>query len=203
MASKVDYHAMSLEALQEAHSRLCGEAHDRNAIVPEHLTVDFDTADAGAEICTELAAILGLATEPETVLDAPVVKKPKAKKGARGAPKAAEGESTVSDTTKTEGQKAVQRRQRSAKGGAAKAKKAAKKTAKKGAAKKTATKRVTGEDKTGKVVALMQRAKGVTREEVLAATGWKAISMQQVAEGRGKLVIDKSERPFKYKLIVK
>lgn len=63
---------------------------------------------------------------------------------------------------------------------------------------KSATSRA--ESKTSKVIALMQRASGVTREEVLKVTGWKAVSMQQVATNAGvKLKIDDSERPYRYR----
>ncbi len=42
--------------------------------------------------------------------------------------------------------------------------------------------------------------KGCTREEVLKATGWTAVSMQQQAKQIGAgLVVDKNSRPFRYK----
>jgi hypothetical protein len=81
-------------------------------------------------------------------------------------------------------------------------------TKSKSKAKKTTAKKTTNgksakaprENKTAKVVALLQRAGGVTREDVLAATGWKAISMQSVAEKAGlKLKVDESKRPFVYR----
>jgi hypothetical protein len=58
-----------------------------------------------------------------------------------------------------------------------------------------------GESKTAKVVAMLQRASGCTREEVLALTGWKAVSMQQVAESAGvKLKMEKVEgKPIRYR----
>jgi hypothetical protein len=83
------------------------------------------------------------------------------------------------------------------------AKPATKKVAKKVA--KPATKKVAkksngnGSNKTQQVLALMRRAKGVTREEVLKLTGWKAVSMQQLAKSTGvTLKVDDSERPFHY-----
>ena len=80
---------------------------------------------------------------------------------------------------------------------------AAKKTVKKAAAKKTGVAKKTGpraDSLTSKVVALMKRAKGVTREEILDLTGWKAVSVQQLSKSAGvKLTIDKSARPFHYK----
>jgi hypothetical protein len=51
-----------------------------------------------------------------------------------------------------------------------------------------------------KVAGMLRRPKGVTRKEVLAATGWTAVSMQQQAKAAGmKLKINKSERPFTYR----
>jgi hypothetical protein len=57
------------------------------------------------------------------------------------------------------------------------------------------------ESKTGKIVALLQRPGGVTREQVLKATGWKAISMQQIAKAGGvKLKMQKVEgKPIVYR----
>jgi len=53
--------------------------------------------------------------------------------------------------------------------------------------------------RTAQIVALMQRPGGVTREEVLAATGWTAVSMQQQAKQGGvTLKVDKSVRPYRY-----
>ncbi len=57
-------------------------------------------------------------------------------------------------------------------------------------------------NKTAKVVSLMHRATGVTREQVLKATGWTAVSMQQVAKQAGvKLRVDSKERPFTYRAV--
>jgi len=51
-----------------------------------------------------------------------------------------------------------------------------------------------------KVAGMMQRPKGCTRAEVLAATEWKAVSMQQMAAQAGvKLKIDDSGRPYRYR----
>lgn len=73
-----------------------------------------------------------------------------------------------------------------------------KSTAKKGSAKKTAPK-ARGNSKTAKVVALLKNG-GCTREQVLKLTGWKAVSMQQLAKSSGlKLKVDESQRPFRYK----
>lgn len=57
-------------------------------------------------------------------------------------------------------------------------------------------------NKTAEIVSLMKRREGVTREEVLAVTGWKAVSMQQVADLAGvKLKVYDKIRPFKYRVI--
>ncbi len=56
-------------------------------------------------------------------------------------------------------------------------------------------------NKTAKIVALLKRKDGATREQVLKACGWKAISMQQVAEkAHVKLRVDRKARPFVYKV---
>jgi len=66
--------------------------------------------------------------------------------------------------------------------------------------KKSTTKAKRGENKTAKVIAMLKRPSGVTRTEVLKVTGWKAVSMQQVATNAGvKLKIDDSERPYRYR----
>ena len=80
--------------------------------------------------------------------------------------------------------------------------------AKKSTAKKTTAAKANGksatprkESKTSQVVSLLQRASGCTREEVLELTGWKAISMQQVATKAGiKLKMEKVEgKPIRYR----
>jgi hypothetical protein len=51
-----------------------------------------------------------------------------------------------------------------------------------------------------KVAGMPQRPEGCTREDVLAATGWKAVSMQQMAAQAGlRLKIDHSARPYRYR----
>lgn len=71
------------------------------------------------------------------------------------------------------------------------------KTARKTAKKTTARRTI----KTERIVALMRRPSGVTRKEVLKATGWKAVSMQQIAEkAHVKLRVDKKVTPFKYRV---
>jgi hypothetical protein len=80
-----------------------------------------------------------------------------------------------------------------------KAKKASKTTAKKANGGTGGTVNLSKIIKSAKVIALMKRAKGVTRAEVLELTGWKAVSMQQLAKSGGvKLKIDKKEKPYRY-----
>jgi 3-methyladenine DNA glycosylase Mpg len=75
----------------------------------------------------------------------------------------------------------------------------AKKTTAKKTVKKTA-KKTNGSGKSEQVIALMRRANGVTRAEVLELTDWSAVSMQQLAKSAGvKLTVDKSERPYRYR----
>ena len=97
-----------------------------------------------------------------------------------------------------------------AKKAVAKKKKAVKKAAvKKSAVKNSKAKKNGGGSKMGekrkrngaigKIVSLLQQKRGTTREAILKATGWKAVSPKQVAEGAGlKLKTDKSERPYRY-----
>jgi len=169
----------ALQETQERHSELCAEAHKLGVIVPEELTVDFDTVEAGRAICDSIKKLLPSKPVAEVPKRAHTAKanKAKAEPAAKKAAKQ-EKESNMSATKK----KAT--------------KNVAKKSAKKAAGKKRAA---NGEHKTTKVIALMKRAKGVTREEVLALTGWKAVSMQQLAKSAGvKLKVNKDERPFHY-----
>ena len=47
-------------------------------------------------------------------------------------------------------------------------------------------------NKTAKVIALMQRASGVSRPQILEATGWKAVSPQALAAKAGlKIKLEK------------
>jgi hypothetical protein len=81
----------------------------------------------------------------------------------------------------------------------AKAKKAT--SAKKTRAAPKAVKKVNGgkSNKSAKVVAMMRRANGVTRDEILKASGWKAVSPAAVAASSGfKIKIDTSEHPYRY-----
>lgn len=50
-----------------------------------------------------------------------------------------------------------------------------------------------------KIADMLKRKDGCTREDVLAATGWTAVSMQQQAkQARLTLKVDKSRKPFRY-----
>ena len=77
--------------------------------------------------------------------------------------------------------------------------------AKKTTAKKTTAAKANGkprsESKTAQVRAMLQRASGCTREQILELTGWKAVSVQQVAEKAGlKLKMEKVEgKPIVYR----
>jgi hypothetical protein len=75
---------------------------------------------------------------------------------------------------------------------------ATKKSAKKSAAPRTAK---SGENKSAAVIAMMQRASGVTRAQVLEVTGWKAVSMQQLAKAAGvKIKLEKvAGKPIVYR----
>jgi hypothetical protein len=56
-------------------------------------------------------------------------------------------------------------------------------------------------NKSARVVAMMRSAKGVTRNEILKVTGWKAVSPAAVAATSGfKIKIDNSERPYRYSI---
>jgi hypothetical protein len=179
-----------LVTLQEEHSELYVKAQELGVTVPDDLTVDFDTVETGRAVCASLEKLI-LANAPATEEEEDRVQKveatprkskktkskPAAKKAAKPAKAtkpAAKQESAMSTSTK-------------------KAKPAKK-------AKKAVAKKSNGENKTAKVVALMKRAKGVTREEVLKLTGWKAVSMQQLATNAGvKLKVLDESRPFHYK----
>jgi hypothetical protein len=54
-------------------------------------------------------------------------------------------------------------------------------------------------NKSARIAAMLRRANGCTREEVLKETGWMAVSMQQQARAVGiKLKINKEQRPYRY-----
>jgi hypothetical protein len=54
--------------------------------------------------------------------------------------------------------------------------------------------------KAAKIAKMLRRKSGVTRDQVLKVTGWKAVSMQQMAGNAGiKLKIDSSKFPYVYR----
>jgi hypothetical protein len=202
MTKEVDYTSKSLGELQESHSRLCAEADGLDLKLPDSLTVDFDSQERGAEICKELATLIATSRADSGVAEGgdighkePGSKPAKRKKGTT--PKVAkETKSTgVSDmTTKTKTAKPAKKTAK---------KTTAKKAVKKAAAKKSGVAKKTGprgEGKTAKVIALMKRAGGVTRAEILKLTGWKAVSVQQLAKSAGVKLKVSEERPFHYKV---
>ena len=86
-----------------------------------------------------------------------------------------------------------------AKNATAKKTKTAKRVAKKAGRNSARVAKPRGDGKSAKVVEMMKKNCGVTRAQVLKATGWKAVSMQQLAKSAGvKLKVDESERPFRY-----
>lgn len=185
--------------LHEKHSALCATAHKANVGVPEDLTRDFDDVEVGRTVCASLEALLrdrGVAEDANVGHNGPTsagagdrpkrAKKPK--KAAEGEPDAEEESNMrATKTTKKTAKKATAKK--------------AKANARKPVKGKTGAKKATRESgKTAKVVALLKRAGGCTREDILKVTGWKAVSVQQVAKGAGiKLKVDESARPFKYK----
>lgn len=191
----------TVEELQVEHSRLCALASDNGVTLSDDLTAEFDTALVGRAINTGINKILvdagvdaGLAKDSEVVQDAPApkIKKTKAAK----APKKTQTDADASQennmaTTTKKAKKTV-------------AKKAAKKkVVKKGKAKvaapkkKGAAKTPRGESMTAKIVAKMKNG-GITRAEILKMTGWKAVSVQQIAGNAGVTLKVSEERPFTY-----
>ncbi len=205
MTKEVDYVSKSLGDLQEIHSRLCAEADGLGVTLPDGLTVDFDSQERGVEICRELASMIAASRANSGVAEGsdighkgsgskPAKKRASAKtKGA--APKSATKETSTGVSPMTAKTKTAKKP----------VKKAVKKTAKKAAAAKNGVAKKTRKpregNKTADVIALLKRAKGATRAEILELTGWKAVSVQQLATSAGvKLQVDESERPFKYKV---
>lgn len=183
-----------LQELHERHSELCATAHQRGIAVPENLTKDFDTAEVGRAVCSGIEALLrenGIAEDAgsEHTDPAPSTKPKRAKSKKKAAAPAAAPQQEEEKTMTTKSKKT-------------KAKKASKKSAKTNARKAVGKKAVTkrGDSKSAKVGALLKRAGGCTRGDILKATGWKAVSVQQIAKGLGvKLKVDESARPFRYK----
>jgi hypothetical protein len=199
----------TLEQLQEEHSTLCAQTADLGLRVPQDLTIDFDSAEVGSTVVSNLEALIrkyragldqsdGLAdaSEGEHSADDDVTPRPsraRANKKARSSTKVADdaqpaGESTVANTAK----KAKVAKNKTAK-------KVAKKAGKKAGRNTARVARPRGDGKSAKVVEMMRKNGGVTREQVLRATGWKAVSMQALAKAAGvKLKVNEKERPFRY-----
>jgi hypothetical protein len=167
--------------LQVKHNELCAKAHGLGIAIPDELASEFDTEATGAFICGSLEKLIRAvdtadsttASDDGQATTAPKVKsKRKSAAPRKAAPKQEPKVMTATATKKKPAPKA----------------------------KKAGAKKPTGENKTAQVMALMKRAKGVTREEVLELTGWKAVSMQQLARSAGvKMKVDESVRPFHYK----
>lgn len=179
---------MTLEQLQDQHSKLCAMAHEKGIEVAEELTVDFTTTLEGKAICAVLSKALGIAEDSEEAHSEPAKpKKARAKKPVVEV--TAEQESDVVVAKKTKAKKAPAKK-------AVAKKKVVAKTAKK--AVKGATKKVSSDGKTAWVIAKLKNG-GVTRAEILAHTKWKAVSVQQVAKGAGLKLKVSEDRPFKYR----
>ncbi len=194
----------TVEELQVEHSRLCALAADNKIALSDDLTAEFDTALVGRAINTGINKILvdagvdaGVAKDHEVVQAAPAPKKKKAK--------AARDEKTKTQTDADASQEKNMTATKTKKAKKSVAKKAAKKkVVKKAAAKKSGTKKGAkkkggprADSMTSKIVAKMKNG-GITRAEVLKMTGWKAVSMQQLAGNAGVTLKVSEERPFTY-----
>lgn len=164
-----------IESLHESQSALCAKAAANGIVVSEELLADFDTAEEGRAIVARLEGVVADTSGGVEVTDKPKAKKKAVKRATVKKTAAQQQESTVSKPAK-------------------------KVKAKKAVAKKTAKKaKRTGSTISAQVIAMLKRKGGATREQILKVTGWKAISVQQVAAGQGvKLKINKDERPFHY-----
>lgn len=199
----------TLEEWQIEHSELCALAADLGIKVPEDLTVDFDTALVGQAVCTSLTKLVGAkktdagvaegadeghteADTTEATTEAAKPAKAKKTKPKSAAPTQQETEPMAKTAKKTAAKKPA----KAAKKAKAPAKKAgAKKTAKKGTGKKTGPR---ADTMTSKIVAKLKNG-GITRAEILKMTGWKAVSVQQLAKGAGLTLKISEERPFVYR----
>lgn len=176
----------TLQQLQEEHSALCARAIDLKIKVPEDLTVDFDTVEGGNNVVNQLQKLIDnvLAKDSGSEHSAPVrkAKKATAKKAsvkpAAGAAKQQEKTKMAKTVKKTTAKKAP-----------------AKKAAKKGAVKKARS----GNTKVSKVIAGLKSKAGITRAQILKMTGWKAVSVQQLATAAGLKLKVSDERPFVYR----
>lgn len=203
----------TIEELQVEHSRLCALAADNGVALPEELTAEFEDVEAGGnavagigKLLTEAGVDHALAkdSEVEQGAAAPKTKKAKAAKAEKKtkpatdvaqAAEAAEKETeTMAKTAKkTKAKKAPAKK--STKKTTAKKAVAGKKGGVKGAKKKSTGPRA--DSMTSKIIAKMKNG-GITREQVLKMTGWKAVSMQQLAGNAGVTLKKSEERPFTY-----
>lgn len=196
----------TVEELQVEHSRLCALAADNGVALSDDLTAEFDTALVGRAINASINKQLvdnsidaGLAKDPEQEQAAPAPKKKKTK--------AAKAETTQTDagasqenepmatTTKKTATKTKVKKTPAMYAWVTKKSAAKKAGAKKGAAKKKTGPRA--DSMTSKIIAKLKNG-GITRAEVLKMTGWKAVSMQQLAGNAGVTLKKSEERPFKY-----
>jgi hypothetical protein len=165
----------AVTALQVKHNELCAKAHGLGIAIPDDLAIEFESEATGEFICASLEKLIRAADTADGTTaqdDGQATTAPKVKSKSKTKAKQESVEMTVVATT---------------------TKKPAAKKAKKAGAKKV-------DNKTAQIIALMKRAKGVTRVEVLKVTGWKAISMQAIARSHGiKMKVDESSRPFHYK----
>ncbi len=196
----------TLQKLHERYSELYARAHQLDLMIPNDLTVDFETVEVGRTVCASLTELLrfhevpeeetsddvaGAASEEET---APKVVTRKASRK-KATPKVEAQPASITEA-KQEKDKTMPNTKK-----ASVAKKASRSTARKAVgkvSKKVVTKKKTG-DKIGKILALLKH--GATRPQILKLTGWKAVSVQDIANRAGlNLKVDSKERPFKYKV---
>ena len=55
------------------------------------------------------------------------------------------------------------------------------------------------QNKSAKVITMLRRKGGVTRDQILKATGWKAVSPQAIARGL-QVIVDIEQRPYRYRI---
>lgn len=186
-----------MQKLHEKHTQLCARAHELGIELPEDLTAEFESEETGRAVCSNIEALIraapnnsGVAEGGEVVHNPDASKTPRAKKPKANKPTvqsdggATDEDSTMRKSTKTK--KTVAKKT---------AKKSAKANARKPAGKKVAAK-PRGDSKTQKVGVLLKRAGGCTRADILKATGWPAVSVQQMAKTCG-LKLRKEKEPGK------
>lgn len=209
----------TVEELQIEHSRLCALAADNGVTLSDDLTAEFDTALVGQAINASIKKLLldngidaRVAVDPEEAQSAPAPKTKRPKKVKATTTQTDAGASQENEPMATKPKKVKKAAPK--KGAAKKAKKsvakksvAKKAPAKKGTVKKAKSGGVKGAKKksvgprgnslTSKIIARMKNG-GITRAETLKITGWKAISMQQIAGNAGLKIMKSAERPYVY-----